>query len=569
MSENPRTDNPNAFDGPEPARSEGPSVSPFTRLLPVGLRRLRFSRLTARILAINIFVLFIPVFGLFWADQYYDNLVEAELQTLRTEGKIIAVTVASATVFTNASGQEQLVPARAARLLQLLSAESSTRVRLFRPDGQLIADSNALGTRTGVIEVQPAPGAPARQLQDFRSWWQRLFAPGGRNLPLYSESRDQLGDHYSEVRSAFFGTQAETLRQNLNGDLVLSVALPVTRYRQVLGALMLSRDNTAIDQAVRDIRVTILQVFIIALAVTVLLSLYLSGSIVRPVIDLASAADRVRYGKAHQVIIPDFSDRRDEIGDLSLALREMTEALWLRIDAIEAFAADVSHEIKNPLTSIKSAIETAELIDNPDNKKKLINVAIADINRLDRLITDISDASRLDAELSRGQNENVNLMTLLTALTESHNLTHADSQIVLSGTGGEGGVLPSQVPVLGIEGRLGQVFRNLISNALSFSPDDAPIRLILSFPKAGWVKVDVEDQGPGMPPEKVGDVFNRFYTDRPQNSFGSHSGLGLSISKQIAQAHGGDLRAENIIGEDGQVCGARFTFMLPLAKVKV
>jgi two-component system sensor histidine kinase ChvG len=322
---------------------------------------------------------------------------------------------------------------------------------------------------------------------------------------------------------------------------------------------MLSKDGAVVDAAVDDRRRDILIVCGVALAVTVLLSLYLAGTIARPIRRLAQAADQVRSAKGRQFEIPDFGRRGDEIGDLSDSLRAMTDALWARLDAIEAFAADVAHEIKNPLTSLRSAVETVARVEDPEQQKKLMSIILDDVQRLDRLISDISDASRLDAELSRAEIDTVDVGELLRALVAVQEAgERADAPRFRLD------VLDHQdLAVPGIEGRIGQVFRNLISNAVTFSPPGSTIRLSAQR-QGGDVVVLISDSGPGIPEGKLEAVFERFYTERPAGEkFGTHSGLGLSISKQIVDAHGGSIRAENRYDESGGVCGACFVVRLP------
>jgi two-component system sensor histidine kinase ChvG len=261
-------------------------------------------------------------------------------------------------------------------------------------------------------------------------------------------------------------------------------------------------------------------------------------------------------------VIPDLSRRADEIGDLSGALREMTEALWQRLDAIERFAADVAHEIKNPLTSLNSAVETVQRVTDPTQRAKLLAIVADDVRRLDRLISDISDASRLDAELSRAETGPIDLARMLATLVEAHAATRASEtapRLVLDAASGAAGI------VSGIEGRIAQVFGNLIANAVSFSPPGGAIRLNL-IEQGDGIVVTVEDDGPGLPEGKLEAIFDRFYSERPKGEkFGTHSGLGLSISKQIVEAHGGSICAENRLGPDGRVAGARFIVRLPRA----
>jgi two-component system, OmpR family, sensor histidine kinase ChvG len=319
-----------------------------------------------------------------------------------------------------------------------------------------------------------------------------------------------------------------------------------------------------VTKAVYARRLDILVVFAIALAATVLLSIYFASTLARPIRRLALSAVQVRYGKGRRFEIPDFTKREDEIGDLSGALREMTEALWSRLDAIEGFAADVAHEIKNPLTSLRSAVETVSRVEDPEQQRKLMSIILDDVQRLDRLISDISDASRLDAELSRAESETVDLRLLLETLVEviGSTLPETGPRIVLG--------LPELADadafmVPGIEGRLGQVFRNLINNAVTFSPPGGTIRVVVGR-NPSWIEARVEDDGPGLPEGKLEAVFERFYSERPSGEkFGTHSGLGLSISRQIVEAHGGTIHAENRIDPmNRKVKGARFVVRLPM-----
>jgi two-component system sensor histidine kinase ChvG len=342
--------------------------------------------------------------------------------------------------------------------------------------------------------------------------------------------------------------------------MTVSVAVPVQRYKRVLAALTLSKDTRRIDEAVFQVRLDILKVFGIALLITVLLSVYLAGTIARPLARLAEAADHVRRGLARQYSLPDMGRRHDEIGALGGALKDMTEALWQRMDAIEGFAADVAHEIKNPLTSLRSAVETWVRIDDPAQQRKLVSIIQNDIERLDRLITDISNASRVDAEMSRAEMTPVDVGAILAALAEIHQASGEAKhlEIDLDITAG--------LTIDGIEDRIVQVIRNLISNAVSFSPPNGRIRIAASRDD-GTVLVTVSDDGPGIPPGSEATVFERFYRERPEaEKFGTHSGLGLSISQQIVTAHDGDIWAENRTAPDGAILGARFVVRFPLAK---
>jgi len=519
------------------------------------------SPLTRRILTINVLVLLIPVLGLMHLDQYRGSLIAAEIDSLRIQARAFSLSLGSTAVVATQVGDERLLPEVTRNLMRVLLVDTGVRARIFARSGEILADSFVLGSPGGQVQVKALPperegglGLLRRVLNVAARW-----LPGKDDFPIYRERQEQDADDYLEVTGALGGQSPGMVRLDRQGRLVLSVAVPVQRYRQVLGALMLSKDGAVVDAAVDDRRRDILIVCGVALAVTVLLSLYLAGTIARPIRRLAQAADQVRSAKGRQFEIPDFGRRGDEIGDLSDSLRAMTDALWARLDAIEAFAADVAHEIKNPLTSLRSAVETVARVEDPEQQKKLMSIILDDVQRLDRLISDISDASRLDAELSRAEIDTVDVGELLRALVAVQEAgERADAPRFRLD------VLDHQdLAVPGIEGRIGQVFRNLISNAVTFSPPGSTIRLSAQR-QGGDVVVSISDSGPGIPEGKLEAVFERFYTERPAGEkFGTHSGLGLSISKQIVDAHGGSIRAENRYDESGGVCGACFVVHLP------
>ncbi len=530
---------------------------------PAGLRRRRRSSLTRRILTLNVLALAIPVAGLLYLGEYRSSLVQQQLDLLRTEGELFSGALAASGVVTGPSGDEQLLPETTRSTVRRLVDVSKTRARLFDQDGVLIADSSRLIGPGGQLEIEMLP--PPKSDTLITALMRRLYdgivglIPQGKPLPVYHERAEQKAADYPEAQQALSGELASALRVDHSGSLMLSVAVPVQRYRQVLGALMLSTDGDSIDAAVRDVRLSILKVFGVALGVTVLLSLYLAGTIARPVHRLAEAAERVRRGQGRQKEIPDFTRRGDEIGDLSGVLREMTEALWARMDAIERFAADVAHEIKNPLSSLRSAVETVARLEDTTQQRRLMAIILDDVQRLDRLISDISDASRVDAEMSRADKEPVDVGRLLHTLAEVHEATAKPGapRIALD--------LPKAAPLVvpAIESRLVQVMRNLIANAVSFSPPGGIITL--GARRDGRrLLIFVADQGPGIPPGKLEAIFDRFYSERPTGEkFGTHSGLGLSISRQIVEAHGGRLFAENLSDASGAVRGARLTLLLP------
>ncbi len=520
------------------------------------------SPLTRRILALNVLTLLIPVLGLLHLDQYRQSLIDTELDAMRGQALAFSLSLGNTAAVAGEAGDESLIPEITRSLMRLLVGDSDLRARIFAPSGELIADSFMLLGPGGMVQVMDLPPPDAGSMSSrLGSLYDQIanWLPGMSGFPVYREEAIQRAENYLEVVRALGGDSTGMVRADSDGRLVLFMAVPVQRYRQVLGAMLLSTGGDEITAAVRARRQDVLLVFGVALAATVLISLYLAGTLARPIRRLAAAADKVRYGKGRKFEIPDFSHRGDEIGELSESLREMTEALWARLDAIENFAADVAHEIKNPLTSLRSAVETVARVEDPGQQKKLMSIILDDVQRLDRLISDISDASRLDAELSREEGGPVDVAKLLEALVEVHKATLGDD-----GPRFKVDVARDQrLVVAGLEGRLGQVFRNLISNAISFSPKHGTIRLGARR-QQGWCVITVSDEGPGIPPGKLDDVFDRFYSERPEGEkFGTHSGLGLSISRQIIEAHGGSVRAVNRTDEEGRVIGARFIVRLP------
>ena len=551
-----------------------------------------FSSLTRRIVFLNVAGLLALSIGITFLSQFRAGLIDARVQSLLVQGQIIAGAIAaSATVETNSSitidpdkllelhpgesygPSEDAVygfdfpinPERVAPVLRRLVSPTKTRARIYDRDGVLLVDSRSLFGRGDVLRFDlPAPNA------ERPGFLERVFIAvrrwlGRGDLPLYRELGPANGRGYQEVTQALNGQNASMVRIDDRGDVIVSVAVPVQRFRAVRGALMLSTQGADIDDMVEAERLAILKVFLVAAGVMVVLSILLAGTIAEPVRRLADAAESVRRRIRSRVEIPDFTRRRDEIGHLSGALRDMTNAMYSRIEAIESFAADVAHELKNPLTSLRSAVETLPLARNDDSRGRLLSIIQHDVKRLDRLISDISDASRLDAELQRQEAAPVDLTKLLSTLVTVANEVKRDDEVSVKLRFEGVGVRAFQVP--GHDSRLGQVVDNLIENARSFSPQGGTVRVICRRLK-NIVEIIVDDDGPGVRPDALDKVFERFYTDRPHQGFGQNSGLGLSISKQIAEAHGGAIWVENRPGPldvDGisTVVGARFVVRLP------
>jgi two-component system, OmpR family, sensor histidine kinase ChvG len=549
---------------------------------------LSFSSLTRRIVSLNLAGLVALVASVLYLSQFRAGLIDARAQSLLVQAEIIAGAIAaSATVQTNTItiDPDRLLdlkpgetygapdefsglvfpinPERVAPVLRTLISPTKTRARIFDRDGGLILDSRNLENVLRFELPPPSsakPGIVERAMIAIRTWLNR------GDLPLYRELGPENGNGYEEVADSLKGQKRSMVRVNDRGEVIVSVAVPVQRFRAINGALMLSTQGDDIDQMVTAERLAILKVGGVASAVMILLSLLLASTIAGPVRRLADSAERVRRRIRTRVEIPDFTRRRDEIGHLSGALRDMTDALYNRIEAIEMFAADVAHELKNPLTSLRSAVETIPLARNENSRARLLAVIEHDVKRLDRLISDISDASRLDAELQRQDMTPVDLRRLLTTLTSVANETRLGYDVAVE-VRFEGRGQADTFSVPGHDSRLGQVISNLLVNAQSFSNAGGKVRIFCRRVRSE-IEIVIDDDGPGIREDALEKIFERFYTDRPHQGFGQNSGLGLSISKQIIEAHGGRIWGENRagpVGADGEatVAGARFVVRLP------
>jgi two-component system, OmpR family, sensor histidine kinase ChvG len=554
----------------------------------------RFSpgSLTARIALINLLGLIILTTGILYFNQFRQGLIDARVQSLMTQAQIIAGTLSgSATADTgnivinpdslNDTADEQsdatsgfdfpVNPETAGPILKRLLANTNIRARIIDPDGNLIVDSLYLSSGSEIIQSdlvsqrQP-PGWLATMTNRTLDW---MF---GQSYPPYVEYKMDGNREHAEVAASLNGASVSVVRLNEERETIVLVSVPIQRFRAVLGSLVLSTQGGEIDRIIHAERQIVLYTFGFSSFVTLLLSGLLAGTIARPIRRLSAAAEQVRRGIARRVAIPDFTSRKDEIGDLSGSLRDMTQALYGRIDAIEAFAADVSHELKNPLTSLRSAVETLSFVKTDEQRSRLTEIVIHDVKRMDRLITDISDASRLDAELARTESKPVDLAKLVGAIVAMANETakpgEAEVALTVQPQAGQAGP-HSPYLVLGQDSRLSQVFRNLIDNARSFTA--AGTRVTLRLRRVGdEVEARVEDAGPGIRPDNLERIFERFYTDRPEASFGKNSGLGLAITRRIVEAHKGRIWAENRSGKpvvpttsETPILGARFILRLP------
>ena len=595
-------------------RSLGLRLRHFVRSVTVRLS----SSLTRRIVVLNLGGLVALLLLFLYINQFREGLIDARVQSLQTQGEIIAAAIsASATVATDAitvdpekllqltpgqsaAAQEEdssalefsINPERVGPVLRRLVSPTRTRARIYDKEGDLLLDSRALSLR-GSIQRSDLP--PATDAAD-RTWIERTWSAVKRRFrraeaPPASDRQSGFRGKFPEVTQALAGTNQSVVRVNPRGETIVSVAVPIQYFRSVRGALLLSTQGGDIDKIIASERWAIFRVFLVAAGVMFVLSLFLAGTIAGPMRRLAEAAERVRRGVNSREEIPDFTSRADEIGHLSSALRDMTQTLYSRMAAIESFAADVAHELKNPLTSLRSAVETLPRIRSEESRERLLSIIQHDIRRLDRLISDISDASRLDAELARGKTGTVDVAALLRAVVAvASEIERGDGvtfDLTVAPIEAEPDAGAHGYRVEGHDSRLGQVFNNLIDNARSFSAPGGVVRILLRrAPRDDedgelGVEVTVDDDGPGIPAHAFERIFERFYTDRPGQGFGQNSGLGLSISRQIIEAHGGRIWAANRLQplEDGdreldhdgsesaqeRVLGARFTVWLPMS----
>ncbi|MEO0992405.1 MAG: stimulus-sensing domain-containing protein [Pseudomonadota bacterium] len=536
----------------------------------LGLKRSApFSSLQRRIIFFNLAGLAFLVMGVLYLNQFRSGLIEQRIESLRLQAEVIALTIAETAG--HGDGLVAFDPVRANAVLGRVVRPTGLRAQVFDTKLRLAGDTRSLAG--GQIEEQPlaAPGAPEEAAQSATiAWIEQYYESIMKSLhkrpPLYEEVPKGGISRDPEVQEAAQGQVRSVVRANAQDQLIVSVAVPIVRVDAIIGVLVLSTEGGDIDHVVSSERVVIVQVFVIAALVSMGLSILLANTIAHPIRRLAAAAEGSgtsagRPLNPERVEIPDMTRRTDEIGELSGALIRMTEALYKRIEAIESFASDVAHEIKNPLTSLRSAVETMQYAKTPEQQQRLLDVIKQDVDRLDRLVTDISNASRLDAELVREKMEPFDLMRLVEMLADVTR-TQGEERGVRITVDGPG----EPIKARGLEGRIAQVITNLLDNALSFSPEGGEIAIRVRR-REGGLRIVVEDDGPGVPPDNMKTIFERFYTERPETeAFGNHSGLGLNISRQIVEAHGGKIWVENRAprsAETEAAGGARFCIDLP------
>ncbi|ATW04877.1 ATP-binding protein [Sphingorhabdus sp. YGSMI21] len=496
--------------------------------------------LTTRILAVNVLAIALLAGGLFYLNNYRDRLTEERLVQARMQLTIVADALSAVDAeYKNA-------------LIRQFSSHLRARLRLYGPDGAKVIDSFAL--------AKPSYEFVDPEKEPFRKDLARLLDRTIESLvfsapiPKFTEPDEDLAGAWPELVAAKGETEAVSsvrLAPDRTPVIAAGKSLP-----DGTGTILLTANARDITRIVRAERSSVLLVILVAATVSILLSLFLARTIVQPIRKLAHAALRVRMGRSDEIAIPRMPDRRDEIGQLSRALSDMSSALRYRINATEAFAADVSHEIKNPLASLRSALEGLERVEDPALQKQLLDVANDDVQRIDRLINDISDASRVDAELARAKFEPIDIGKMLEQLLAAREQRASNLGVHIAFARPAKDV----ARVMGDGGRLERVFSNLLDNAVSFSPDGGLVE-ILATPDGEEIVIHVADQGPGVDPEQREQVFQRFHSDRPDSeAFGKHSGLGLAIAKTIIEGHQGTIR---ILDRPGGQSGACFEIRLP------
>lgn len=520
-----------------------------------GLVSLNRSPLARKIILFNLMALLVLAGGVMFLNPFRDSLLSLRNEALINETVLVSDVFEAAV---EAGGA--LDAATLKRVLDGTQVSAGVKAYVLLPSGELVAEkSGDLRAISGLAD-RPTPITDA-----LAGAWNGLRGVLGR--AEVAEPADPYLMVKTLLPAAAKGDGVQMSGRTPDGGTVFAVAEPVEGAGSVLAVVALTGDQALIDALVRGEREQVLMIFIVSLMVSFGLSLILSSTIANPLSDLAAAAELGRDRDARKmapgrVRIPDLAARPDEIGRLSVAMRGMVAALYDRIDANEQFAADVAHEIKNPLASLRSAVGTMRVAKRDDQKEKLLEVIEHDVRRLDRLVSDISNASRLDSELVKEEEEEFNLVRTLTNLSE-----YLGQQAKEKGVEFITDFPAEPIQIRGLEARLAQVFVNLITNAISFCEDGDAVR-VWARRRENRVLIVVEDTGPGIPEQALTKVFKRFYSERPQGQFGEHSGLGLAISKQIVEAHGGVIWAENIRPTHADVTsdplGARFVVGLPV-----
>lgn len=556
-------------------RHKKPAIRPYMdKLRPRRKSRLSrfvgFSSLARVIFISNLVGLIILIVGALTLNQFSRGLINAKVENLTSQTRLITNLLGDQA--TGLGAVARLDENAARQIMRRIDLPEKARVRLYDKSGLLIADSDLLDDRVEVGVLDPIV-PKGEQIAQQDPWWIKLqnwLDKKINDLPVYKKHRMSKQRHLQrDIKTALLGDMVAS-EQYENDKLLVAVSMPVKRVQDVQGAVVFETHD--VDTILASQRRGLTPIILIAVLASILSSLALTLFIALPVRKLARAAEQVRRSSDKRNAIPDLSGRGDEIGDLSVVLRDMTEGLYNRIDDIANFAADVAHEIKNPLTSLRSASETLRIAKTKDDRDRMLGIIEKDVSRMTRLITDISKASRMDAALAKETAGPVDLQQFIENIAELYNHTFKNEglKVVTKIEDGQDSEDKAELIVKALENSLGQVLRNLIDNALTFSPKEegTSVRIIAKRGEGdedGFAVIYVDDDGPGIPPDQMEKIFNRFYTQRPDGAaFGDHSGLGLAICRQIMKAHGGEISAQNRKGADGEILGARFKLTLPL-----
>jgi two-component system sensor histidine kinase ChvG len=566
--------------------------------------------LQRRIIFANSIGLAILLGGIFYLSQYHAWLIDAKRESLRAQGEIIAAAIAAnASLETGrivldpdrlpeiegarspfrddgfAALQLSIAPERVTPILRRLVPGADTRARVYGRDGTLIVDTAQLLSRGQLARSQPEAGSGQNERIKVKNTWTRFLSWLMRgDLPVYREIGGANGTAYPEVRMALTGSTTPMLLVNEKGEQIVSLAVPIQYRKAVQGVLLLSTRPGEIDEILSEERNVILALALTAFTATLLASFLLARTIAGPMRRLSEVAESVTRSISARHELPELSQRTDEVGQMAAAFREMTASLYRRIEASERFAQDVAHELKNPLTAARATAEALAYARTPEQRQELVDQIQGELRRLNKLITDVASASRLDAELALQETAPVDIRMVLHGVVDvfrdilGSDTRRVDLQIA------ELPQNPSAFIVNGHDARLGRVITNLLDNAISFCPDNGTIT-VSARRLEQEIEIVVDDEGPGIPEDKLEDIFNRFYSDRPQTdrTVGKNSGLGLSISREIVNAYGGRIWAENRKRPPGAgaaegdqtelrkrrvpgIAGARFTVRLPAAE---
>jgi two-component system sensor histidine kinase ChvG len=513
------------------------------------------SRIARLIFASNLAGLIILIIGAMVLNEMRASFVVSKKQDLVGQAQLLSNLIADDATY--GSPEPTIDETLAREALSSLSLPETMRGKIYMPDATLLGDSYFLSDRVIVSNLPPLkePGTASQMSKSMSEWAVTML---DAVTPTRGSDAVRTQTFEQEFAEALLGKEAASQRFNDRGQRIISVSVPIQRVSAVVGILTLESND--IDAIIRAERAALIPFIAVAILVALITSALLTIGIANPLKRLSAAADDIRSGSSNKLNLPKVTRRHDEIGELAVSIEAMTDALFERITANESFAADVAHELKNPLTSIRSAVETAEMVqDDPVALEKLRKLIAKDVQRLDRLITDISNASRLEAEITRIPTETLDISRFVHDVVSTYDgLDHQRGVTVTF----KDGTLNAGLKVRGREGPLGQVLRNLVDNARSFSPEGDNVDVIIEQGRIGpqtTARILIEDNGPGVPKDKLTKIFDRFYTDRPAGAaFGNNSGLGLSIVAQIVATHMGTVIAENRAGN-----GARFIVELP------